>query len=198
MKILLTGTNGQVGHALIPYLRSLGELIALDRKQMDLSDPDKIRTVVRQSRPDLIINPAAYTAVDRAEAETALCMAINVAAPTIIAEEAKKIGAALIHFSTDYVFDGRLDRPYHEGDAPNPQSVYGRSKYLGEQGIIESGVAHWIIRTSWVYGAYGNNFLKTMLRLAAERTHMRIVADQFGAPTWASRIASVLRDMLCA
>lgn len=191
MKILLTGKTGQVGFELERSLKGLGEIIAVDRNQMDLSDLDQVRDVIRSVKPDLIINPAAYTAVDKAESEPELAMRINGLAPGVMAEEAQKLGAAMIHYSTDYVFDGTKKSPYTEEDAPNPQSVYGRTKREGEIAVAEACEAHWILRTSWVYGVHGGNFLKTILRLAQERETIRIVADQIGAPTWARTIARV-------
>lgn len=189
MKILLTGKNGQVGYELERSLQGLGEIFALDRAQMDLADLDQVRAVIRRIQPDLIINPAAYTAVDKAESEAELAMLVNGTAPGVMAEEARKIGAAMIHYSTDYVFDGAKTTPYTEDDQPNPQNVYGRSKLAGEQAIQAAGIAHLILRTSWVYGARGSNFLLTMRRLAQQRDELRIVADQHGAPTWCRTIA---------
>ena len=189
MRILLTGKTGQVGHELERSLRGLGEIIALDRSQMDLSDLDQVRDVVRTVKPALIINPAAYTAVDKAESEPELAMRINGEAPGVMAEEAGKIGAAMIHYSTDYVFDGSKDRPYLETDPTCPVNVYGSSKLAGEQAIQAAGIPHLIFRTSWVYGMYGKNFLLTMMRLAQERDELRIVADQHGSPTWSGTIA---------
>lgn len=189
-KILLTGINGQVGHALHSKLQTLGEVIALDRSQLDLSNPDAIREIVQQHKPDLIINPAAYTAVDKAESEPELANAINGIAPGVLAEEAAKLGALLVHYSTDYVFDGSKASPYVETDATNPLGVYGASKLAGEKAITAVGSPHLIFRTSWVYGAYGKNFMRTILRLAAERDSLRIVADQFGAPTSSETIAN--------
>lgn len=188
-KILLTGINGQVGNALSPKLQALGEVVALDRSQLDLSNPDSIRDVVRQIKPDLIINPAAYTAVDKAESEADLAHAINGIAPGVLAEEAAKLNALLVHYSTDYVFDGTKTAPYVETDETNPLSVYGASKLAGEKAIQSAGIPHLIFRTSWVYGAYGKNFMRTILRLAAERDSLRIVADQLGAPTSSNSIA---------
>lgn len=189
-KILLTGINGQVGHALYPKLQTLGEVIALDRNQLDLSKPDHIREVVQHIKPDLIINPAAYTAVDKAESEPELAHAINGTAPGILAEEAAKLGALLVHYSTDYVFDGTKTSPYVETDETNPLSVYGTSKLAGEKAIQAVDTPFLIFRTSWVYGAYGKNFMRTILRLAAERDSLNIVADQFGAPTSSDSIAN--------
>jgi len=187
-KILLTGVNGQVGHALkSKFLQH--EVIALSREQLDLTKAHDIRRIIRDIKPDLIINPAAYTAVDKAESEPELAFAINATAVQILAEEAARLNAALIHFSTDYVYDGTKSDFYDETDAVNPVSVYGKSKLAGEEAIRAVGVPHLILRTSWVYGAYGKNFLKTILRLSAERDNLRIVADQFGAPTSSESIA---------
>jgi len=187
-KILLTGVNGQVGYAL-KYQLSQYDVIALTRDQLDLTNTNNIRQVVRELKPDLIINPAAYTAVDKAESEPELAYAINGTAPQILAEEASKINASIIHFSTDYVYDGTKKTAYIEVDEVNPVSVYGKSKLLGENAIRSVGLPHLILRTSWVYGTYGKNFLKTILRLAAERDSLKIVADQFGAPTSSHSIA---------
>ena len=190
-KILLTGINGQVGHAL---QAELGEyaLISLARDQLDLNNIDQIRQVVRELKPDLIINPAAYTAVDKAESEPELAHAINALAPQVLAEEAARLDAALIHFSTDYVFDGTKLGAYEETDAVNPISVYGKTKLAGENAIRVVGLPHLILRTSWVYGVYGKNFLKTIIRLATERESLSIVADQIGAPTSSESIADAL------
>lgn len=189
MKILLTGRSGQVGYELERSLQGLGEVVAVDRARMDLANLDQVREVIRSVRPGLIINPAAYTAVDLAESESELAMRVNAEAPAVMAEEAKKLGAALIHYSTDYVFDGAKANAYVEDDAPNPQNVYGRSKLAGEQAIAACGVSHIVLRTSWVYGMRSRNFLRTVQRLAQERDELRIVADQFGAPTWCRTIA---------
>ena len=195
MRILVTGVNGQVGHALAALLAEQAqndprlEIIALDRSGMDLADLAQVRAVVRAVQPALIINPAAHTAVDLAESEPDLAMRINGEAPGVLAEEARRLGAALIHYSTDYVFDGARDGSYLETDATGPLNVYGRSKLAGEVAIRASGVAHLILRTSWVYGQRGKNFLKTIERLAGERELLRIVADQYGAPTWSRTIA---------
>ena len=189
MKILLTGKSGQVGYELERSLQGLGEVVALDRSEMDLSSLDRVREVIRSVRPTLIVNPAAYTAVDLAESEPDLAMRINAEAPAVIAEEAGKLGAGVIHYSTDYVFDGTKAEGYVEDDMPNPQNVYGRSKLAGEQALQASGTPCLILRTSWVYGTRGKNFLRTVQRLAQERDELRIVADQFGAPTWCRTIA---------
>ena len=188
-KILLTGKNGQVGWELRRTLAPLGQVMALDVAGLDLTNPDAIRQTVRSIKPDIIVNPAAYTAVDRAESEPELAMAINGVAPGIFAEEAKKLDALLVHYSTDYIFDGRKDSPYVETDDPNPLSVYGKTKLAGEQAIRASGANHLIFRTSWIYGARGKNFLLTMLRLAQQRSELRIVDDQIGAPTWSRSLA---------
>lgn len=190
-KILLTGVNGQVGHALLRVFSEQNvHCISLDRTQLDLTDADAIRRAVQTIKPDLIINPAAYTAVDKAESEPELAYAINAAAPQVLAEEAARTGARLIHFSTDYVYSGTKSVAYVEEDPTQPLSVYGNSKLAGEHAIRSVGVPHLIFRTSWVYGAYGKNFMKTILRLAAERDELRIVADQFGAPTSSTSIAN--------
>lgn len=189
MKILLTGKNGQVGYELERSLQCLGEVVAVDRSQMDLADLDHVRDIIRSIRPDLIVNAAAYTAVDRAESEPELAMRINGEAPGIMAQEANRLGAAMIHYSTDYVFDGAKPGAYAEHDVPCPVNAYGRSKLAGEQAIQASGIPHLILRTSWVYGMRGNNFLMTVRRLAQERDELRIVANQYGAPTWCRTIA---------
>ncbi|BCB28732.1 NAD(P)-dependent oxidoreductase [Sulfurimicrobium lacus] len=196
MKILLTGKNGQVGWELQRALGPLGQVVAVDRQVLDLGNPDSIRAVIREVRPDLIVNPAAYTAVDKAESEPELAMAVNGIAPGIMAEEAKKLGAAMIHYSTDYVFDGRKTSPYTEEDIPSPLNVYGKTKLAGEQAVQAAGIPHLILRTSWVYGARGKNFLLTILRLAKEREELKIVADQIGAPTWSRMIAEATAQIL--
>ena len=190
-KILLTGVNGQVGHALKTKLAEY-EVIALSREQLDLTKTHDIRRIVREIKPTLIINPAAYTAVDKAETEPELAYAINATAAQILAEEAARLNAGIIHFSTDYVYDGTKTSPYVETDEVNPVSVYGKSKLAGEEAIRQVALPHLILRTSWVYGAYGKNFLKTMLRLATEREELRIVGDQFGAPTSSESIADAV------
>ena len=189
-RILLIGKNGQIGSALEPLLAPLGELTALGRSDLDLANPDDIRRAISSLRPLIIVNAAAYTAVDRAEAEEPLARAINGDAPAVIAEEARKIGAFLVHYSTDYVFDGRSRSPYTESDSTNPVNAYGRTKLAGEEAIRNSQVPHLILRTAWVYATSGKNFLLTILRLAAERNELRIVNDQFGAPTWSREIAA--------
>lgn len=189
MTILLLGANGQVGWELHRALSPLGTLRALDRAEADLSDSDALVKLVRDTAPSLIVNAAAYTAVDRAEEEEALARAINAEAPGILAAEAKRLGIGLVHYSTDYVFDGAGARPAREDNPATPLNAYGRTKLAGEQAIRESGCAHLIFRTSWVYSMRGRNFLLTVKRLAGELEELRIVADQKGAPTWARGIA---------
>ncbi|NRR31629.1 dTDP-4-dehydrorhamnose reductase [Oxalobacteraceae bacterium] len=189
MKILLTGNTGQVGYELERTLQGLGEVVAVDRSVMDLSDLDQVRDVIRRVKPGLIVNPAAYTAVDKAESEPELAHRINAGAPAVMAEEGLKLGAKLVHYSTDYVFPGNDPSARKENDATGPINVYGASKLAGEQAIVASGIPHLIFRTSWVYGMRGKNFLLTMLRLAKERDELRVVADQHGAPTWSRTIA---------
>lgn len=196
MKILLTGKNGQVGFELQRALAPLGAIVAVDQGDCNLADESAIRRLVGATRPDLIVNPAAHTAVDKAESEPVLAQAINGSAPGIFGAEAKKLGALVVHYSTDYVFDGSKPGWYTEDDAPNPQSVYGQTKLAGEQALAASGAQHLIFRTSWVFGAHGANFAKTMLRLAAERQGLNVVADQFGAPTSAALIADVTAQIL--
>lgn len=192
MKILLTGATGQVGFELQRTLAPLGEVMAADRAALDLADSASITAAVRALRPELIVNCAAYTAVDRAESEPALAMAVNATAPGVLAEEAKRLGAGLIHFSTDYVFDGEKAGAYLETDAPNPLNTYGRSKLEGERAVAQSGARHLVLRTSWVYSRRGKNFLLTMLELAKTRPELRIVDDQRGAPTSARAIADAV------
>ncbi|MGK9416087.1 dTDP-4-dehydrorhamnose reductase [Pseudomonas cedrina] len=196
LKILITGQHGQLSRELQQRLQSLGELIVLGRDRLELADPDQIRQHVRAYRPDLIINAAAHTAVDQAENEPDLAFAINAIAPGVLAQEAKALGAPLIHYSTDYVFDGSKPAPYTEADEPNPLGVYGQSKLAGEQAIAAVGGEYLILRTSWVYANHGKNFLLTMQRLLQEKPQMRIVADQIGAPTWAGSIADSTRALI--
>jgi dTDP-4-dehydrorhamnose reductase len=191
MKILLIGKNGQVGWELQRSLAPLGELIALDRSQADLSQPESLRKILADIKPDWIVNAAAYTAVDKAESDEGAANTINAEAVKVLAEEASKLDAWLIHYSTDYVYDGRKSTPYIENDEVNPLSVYGASKLSGEKAIQKSNCNYLIFRTSWVFAAKGNNFAKSMLRLAADRDELNIVADQFGAPTSAELIADV-------
>ena len=195
-RILLTGSNGQVGYELERLLHRVGEVVALDRSQLDLSNPAEIRRKIQEIHPNLIVNAAAYTAVDKAESDAAAAQAINADAPGIMAQEAKKIGAGLVHYSTDYVFDGSKESPYEEDDQPNPASIYGRTKLAGEQAIRDAGGTHLILRAAWVYATRGRNFLLTVLRLAAQREELRIVNDQLGAPTWCREIAEATTSIL--
>ncbi|MBC1240796.1 dTDP-4-dehydrorhamnose reductase [Nostoc sp. 2RC] len=195
--ILLIGSNGQVGQELQQILPSYGNVISVARPTVDLTEPETLRNIIKSKQPQIIINAAAYTAVDKAESEPELATAINGTAPLILAEESQKLGAFLIHISTDYVFDGNGCRPYQETDATNPLSVYGKTKLTGEQAILENCTNHLILRTAWVYGNFGkSNFVKTMLRLGAERPELRIVADQIGSPTWAKDIAAVIAEII--
>lgn len=188
-KILLTGATGQVGSELLKTLSSSEGIVAPKRAEMDLADEASVREFVRAVRPRWIVNPGAYTAVDKAEDEPDAAYAINRDAVRVLGEEAKRLGAAVVHFSTDYVFDGSLDRPYREDDPTGPVSVYGSSKLAGELALADTGAAHLIFRISWVYGATGKNFLRSILRFAAEKDKVRVVADQFGSPTWSRDIA---------
>jgi len=190
MKILISGQHGQVSRELQRRLSATCELVVLGRDQLDLAHPHQIRQQVQRVRPDLIINAAAHTAVDQAESEPEAAFAINATAPGILAEEALALDIPLIHYSTDYVFDGTKSEPYNEADAPNPLGVYGKSKLAGEQAITAVQGKHLILRTSWVYSSHGRNFLLTMQRLLQEKPELRIVADQIGAPTWAGTIAN--------
>jgi dTDP-4-dehydrorhamnose reductase len=196
VNILLLGKNGQIGFELQRTLAPLGNITALGRAELDLTNQAAIRSTVRRISPDLIINAAAYTAVDKAEAEPELAMAINGVAPCILAEEAASLKAALVHYSTDYVFDGSKDSPYTEQDTPNPLSIYGQTKLAGEEAVRRSGCYHLILRTAWVYGLRGHNFLLTIRRLAAERDQLSIVDDQYGAPTWCRTIAETTAAIL--
>lgn len=191
MKILLIGKNGQVGQELQRTLLPLGELVALGRDGLDLSDLAAVQQVLERQAADVIVNASAYTAVDRAETDEAGAQAVNAAAVAAMAGYARQHGALLVHFSTDYVFDGTKAEPYVEDDATAPQSAYGRSKRAGEEAILASGCKALVLRTSWVFSAHGGNFIKTMLRLAGERDSLNVVADQFGAPTSAELIADV-------
>ncbi len=194
MRILVTGRNGQVGYELRRTLAPLGEVIAPGRDQCDMASADSVRACIRAVKPDLIVNAAAYTAVDKAEQEPALAMAVNGIAPGVMAEEANRLGAALIHYSTDYVFDGSKgdgskNEPYVEDDAACPINVYGETKWAGEEAVRAVAKRHLILRTSWVYGVRGQNFLLTIRRLAKERQELNIVADQIGSPTWSRLVA---------
>jgi len=189
--ILLIGQNGQVGWQLRRTLAPLGRIAAYDHPQMDLANPDQLRAIVAAVQPTLIVNAAAYTAVDKAEEEPDKAMAINGIAPGILAEEANKLGAGIIHYSTDYVFDGNKQTPYTEADEPAPLNVYGQSKLAGDRAVAAAGAPYLIFRTSWVYGVRGNNFLRTLLRLFSEREEISIVDDQIGVPTWSRMITEV-------
>jgi len=189
--ILLFGRNGQVGWELQRALAPLGSVLALASADCDLRDADAVVRVIREAAPRIIVNAAAYTAVDKAESDAAMVMQINAQAPAVMAAEARRLGARLVHFSTDYVFDGRKATPYVETDAASPQSAYGRSKHAGELAIAASGAEALILRTSWVFGGHGGNFVKTILRLAHEKDTLRVVDDQIGSPTPAALIADV-------
>jgi dTDP-4-dehydrorhamnose reductase len=188
-KILLFGKIGQVGWELRRTLAPMSRLVCVDYPEVDFCNPDSIRTWIRDTAPDIVVNAAAYTAVDKAESESALALKINGEAPGLMAEEAKKRGALLVHYSTDYVFDGTKTVPYVETDAPHPLGAYGQTKLAGDQAIEATGCAHLIFRLCWVYGARGNNFMLTMQRLAREREKLRVVRDQIGCPTWSRMIA---------
>ncbi len=196
MKILLIGKTGQVGGELRRTLAGLGSVTAVGREEIDLGLPDSIRACIRNHEPGLIVNAAAYTAVDQAESEPELALAVNGAAPGILAEEAGQLGILLVHYSTDYVFDGAKEGPYTEQDRPNPNSIYGKTKLAGDEAIRAVGCAHLIFRTSWVYGNRGKNFLLTMLRLAREKETLPVVDDQIGAPTWSRMIAETTTQVL--
>ena len=196
MKILLLGAAGQLGRELRRSLACLGEVVSCNHAQLDLARADDIRAIARGVSPTAIVNAAAYTAVDKAEAEPEMAFRINARAPANLADEARYLGATLIHYSTDYVFDGTKSAAYSEADLPNPLSAYGRSKLEGEQAIAASGARHMILRTSWVYGLHGANFMKTMLRLGRERTELRVVDDQIGAPTWTRHLADATAQIL--
>ncbi len=189
MKILLLGKNGQVGWELRRTLAPLAEVVAVDYPEVNFADTPALRQLVAGLRPDVVVNAAAYTAVDKAETESELCRQINAVAPGVLAGEAKKLGALMVHYSTDYIFDGTKSSPYAETDTPNPLSAYGRSKLEGDRAVKASGADHLIFRLCWVYGARGQNFMLTMQRLARERETLRVVGDQFGCPTWSRMIA---------
>jgi dTDP-4-dehydrorhamnose reductase len=196
MRMLLTGKNGQVGFELQSALAPLGEVHAVDSSDCDLANPDALRDLIQRIKPQIIINPAAYTAVDKAEEEVALATAVNGDAPGVMGEEAAKLGACVIHFSTDYVFDGEKPRPYVESDATGPLGAYGQSKLAGERALQQATGRHLILRTSWVVGSHGNNFAKTILRLAAERDSLKIVSDQHGVPTSAALLAQTTATLV--
>ena len=194
--ILILGSAGQLGTELRRSFSTLGQILAWDKQRFDLSNPDQVRAAVRESAPDIILNAAAYTAVDRAESEPDLAIAVNAKAPEVLAEEAKRMGALLVHYSTDYVFDGTKSGAWVETDATNPLSVYGASKLAGEQAIASAGGRYLIFRTSWVYGPHGKNFLLTMLRLGRERDRLNVVDDQIGAPTTSIELADATRTIV--
>lgn len=195
-RILVVGCDGQVGWELCRTLATLGQVRAMNRAQLDLADRGKIRQYLREAAPDLTVNAAAYTNVDGAESDVAGANAINAAAPQILAEEMRRLNGIFIHYSTDYVFDGQKKAPYTEEDEPNPVNVYGASKLAGERAVRDVGGAYLILRTSWVYGMRGKNFLRTTVRLAGERDELRIVDDQIGAPTWSRSIAEATGQIL--
>jgi len=189
MKILLTGKTGQIGKELNNIVGDLGNLITVDREQLDLSKPNSIEPVILDIKPDIIINPAAYTAVDKAEEEPDLAMTVNAIAPGLLAKAAKKVGAGMVHYSTDYVFDGCSGIPYKEEDPPNPLNVYGQSKLAGEKAVAKIEIPFLIIRTGWVYSIHGKNFFRTIKKLAKEKDILQVIDDQIGAPTWARSLA---------
>jgi dTDP-4-dehydrorhamnose reductase len=194
--VLLTGKSGQVGWELQRALAPLGNVVALGRQDMDHTNPDSIRSAIRRVKPGIIVNAAGYTTVDKAESEPDLASRINAVAPGIIAEEARHAGAILVHYSTDYVYDGKQSRPYSEGDAPNPVNTYGKSKLAGERAIEATGGTHLILRTSWIYSARGSNFVLAILKLAREKDALSVVNDQIGSPSWARSLATVTADLL--
>lgn len=196
MKILVTGKNGQVGFELMRSLAPLGKVVGVDVKECDLAQSAAIDNLLERVRPDVIVNPAAYTEVDKAESEPTIAHAVNAQAPKILARYAARHNIPIIHFSTDYVFDGKKDAPYTEEDDANPRSVYGKTKWLGEDAVRKMAAKHIIIRTSWIFGSHGVNFLKTMLKLAAERDKLSVVSDQYGAPTSARVLADVVASIV--
>ena len=196
MKILLTGKTGQIGGELNDIVSDLGNLITVDKEQLDLSKPNSIEPVILEIKPDIIINPAAYTTVDKAEEEPGLAMTVNAIAPGLLAKAARKVGAGLIHYSTDYVFDGYSEIPYKEEDPPNPLNVYGKTKLAGEKALAEAGIPFLIIRTGWVYSLHGKSFLRTIKKLAEEKDIIQVVDDQIGAPTWARSVALKTHQIL--
>lgn len=196
IKILLTGKDGQIGRELCQQLHPLGEVVAAGRQQLDLLKPNEIRQFIRTVRPNLIVNAAAYTAVDQAETDEAIAFAVNAGAPRVIAEEAKKLDAAIVHYSSDYVFRGSKNTPYVEDDPTSPINAYGRTKQAGEEAVQSVGGTYLIFRTSWVYAQEGSNFLLAMLRLATQQEELKIVCDQIGAPTWSREIAKATAHIL--
>ncbi len=198
MRILLTGRNGMLGRELAQALAPLGTLTAFDRQGLDLAAPDRIVACVREFRPDLIVNAAGWTEVDRAEEDEALAWRVNATAPGILAEEAARLGARIVHYSTDYVFDGTRPGPYSEADMPNPVNAYGRSKLAGERAVQAACARHLIFRTSWLYASHGRNFLLTMLERLQREGELRVVNDQVGTPTWTREVAATTRQVLGA
>lgn len=196
LRLMLTGASGQVGWELLRSLAPLGEVIVVDRNRMNLAEPDAIRDTIRDIRPDVLVNPAAWTSVDLAESEGAAAAAVNSVAPGVMAEECRRLDALFVHYSTDFVFDGSRSTPWSEDDAPNPLNVYGKTKLAGEIAVRESGARHLILRTSWVYSIRGSNFLRTMVRLAQRHDTLRVVGDQFGAPTSATALADLTAQMV--
>lgn len=195
-RILITGKDGQVGWELQRTLGALGKIFAYDRASLDLAKPHQIRQIIQEIKPHIIVNAGAYTAVDKAETDLDLAHAVNGIAPGVMAEEAKKLDALLVHYSTDYVFNGSSDHPYKEADQTNPVNIYGKTKLAGEQAIIDQHSKHLILRTSWVYASRGKNFLLTILRLAKERSVLKVVGDQIGAPTWSRMLSQATALML--
>ncbi len=191
-KFLITGAKGQVGYCLTQQLQGKHEILSVDRDELDITDQSAVKNAVENFRPDVIINAAAHTAVDRAETEVELSEAINVKGPQYLAEAAKDVGATILHISTDYVFDGQREGKYKETDATDPQGVYGKTKLEGEQAVSKANDKFIVLRTAWVFGEHGNNFVKTMLRLAKTRNTLGVVADQIGGPTYAGDIAASL------
>lgn len=196
MRILLTGPTGQIGSELHRALPALGEVIAVDRAQMELTDPAGIRKMVRSIGPDLVVNAAGYTDVDRAESEEELAHRINAIAPGILAQEASRLGAAMIHYSTDYIFNGRATSPYTPNDEPDPINAYGRTKLAGEEAVLGGGCAALILRTSWVYSTAGSNFLVSILEQSSIKRELRVVDDQFGCPTWSRTVAEATAHII--
>jgi dTDP-4-dehydrorhamnose reductase len=194
--VLVFGSNGQIGWELQRTLAPLGRIIPIDRSMANIENPEAIRDVIRRTRPSVIVNAAAYTSVDRAESERDLAIRINGVAPGVMADEAKRAGALMVHYSTDYVFDGSASRPYTEDDRAQPVTAYGVSKLAGDEAVLASGAAAYVLRIAWVYAKRGNNFLRTIQRLASERDELRIVADQHGSPTWAHAIAEATAHVI--
>lgn len=194
--ILVTGKTGQVGRELVRSLEPLGQVVATERSELDLTDVDSIRRAMRKYSPRIVVNAAAYTAVDKAESEPKLAMQVNAVGPGVLAEEAQRANALFVHYSTDYIFDGLLGRPYVESDAPNPLNVYGKTKLAGERAITALGGAYLILRTSWIYSDQPPNFVLTMLKLARERSEIAVVDDQVGSPTWARSLAEATAELV--